>query len=395
MFGDRFKEIQGSLSDHQIDGWLLYDYRGSNPFFYTLLEVPTETMLTRRLFYWIPAKGDPIKLVPQIEPHSLDHLPGTKWLYKSWTDLEKLLGKLPLNKRNIAMEYSPHNALPSISKVDAGTIDLMRTLGAEIVSSADLLQKYTSIWTPEQLDTHLEAAKVLCDIVDLTWQTIAQSLKTGVYLNEYQIQQFMLEEMKKRNCVTNHAPICAVNAHSADPHYEPQKESALLIKPGDFILIDLWCKLKQRNAVYADITRVAVAALQPTSLQQEIFLVVKKARDAATQFVRDSTERNEPLVGWQVDQICRDVIEKAGYGDYFIHRTGHNIGLEPHGPGANIDNFETHDFRRLLPGTCFSIEPGIYLPDQFGVRLEYDVYLGLSNDVKVTGGIQEAITCLV
>lgn len=389
----KIKEVQASLAEQEIDGWLLYDYRRSNDLAHTFLEIAKETMVTRRFFYWIPQKGDPVKIVSVIEPHTLDHLPGVKWLYRGWQELERLLFSLAVANVKIAMEYSPYNALPNVSRVDAGMVELLRREGAEIVSSANLLQSYTSLWSQQQLESHLAAASILHDIAARTWAYIERCLQKDIAFNEYQVQQFILQEMERENCHTDDAPACAVNQHSADPHYHPQKGISSPIRKGDFILIDLWCKQKVEYAVYADITRVGVAG-RPTPKQQEVFSIVKEARDRATLFIKEHYEKKISLQGWQVDQVCRDVIHAAGYGDYFIHRTGHNIGEEVHGPGANLDNLETHDYRLLLPGTAFSVEPGIYLPQQFGVRLEYDIYLDPRGQIHITGGIQEELVTL-
>lgn len=393
-FKQKLEEVQKQLMNQKIDGWLLYDFRGNNPLAYQFLEIPKGKGLTRRFFYWIPRHGDPIKIVPLIEPHTLDHLPGIKKNYRSWQELEKVLFPITIENRRIAMEYSPYGALPIISKIDGGTIDLIRCNGAEVISSANLIQRYTSVWSEEQVKGHFQAAHVLDEVADLTWAFIEQSLGMNRLINEYDVQQFMLAEIEKRGCTALDAPTCAVNEHSADPHYFPQAATASPISKGDFILIDLWCKVKQAKAVYADITRVAVAAAQPSSRQQQIFDLVKQAQQETTEFIRHHYEKNLPLEGWQVDQFCRDIITKAGYSEFFIHRTGHNIGEDVHGPGANLDNFETHDVRLLLPGTCFSVEPGIYLPNEFGVRLEYDVYLDHKGFLKITGGIQNQLVCL-
>lgn len=393
-FDEKLQAVQKSLREQNIEGWLLYDFRRSNSLAQIFLEIPTDTLLTRRLFYWIPQQGTPIKILSSLEAHVLNHLPGEQWTYKNWQELEKLLFSIEHKKGHIAMEYSPSNALPVVSKVDAGMVEWIQKGGGQVVSSANLLQRYTAVWSEEQVQSHLAAADVLNEIVDHTWAFITQAITSKTKLNEYQVQQFMLNEMQKQGCVTEHAPICAVNVHSSNPHYEPHQETASLVERGDWILLDLWCKQKHPHAVYADITRVGVAALEPTPQQQIIFQIVKKAQEIATQFVRDRYEKSLPIQAWEVDQVCRDYINQEGYGEFFIHRTGHNIGEELHGSGANLDNFETHDFRELLPGTCFSIEPGIYLPQQFGVRLEYDVYLDYAGHLLVTGGIQKEIACL-
>lgn len=393
-FESKLKSVQTDLIKQGIDGWLLYDYRRSNSLAHTFLNIPQDWKVTRRFFYWIPQKGDPIKIVPLIEPFTLDHLPGVKWTYTGWQNLEQLLFSIASEHRNIAMEYSPYNALPNISKVDGGTIELIQRAGGKIVSSANLLQRYTSVWSDDQLESHLFAAQVLENIVDETWAFIEVSLQKGQFLDEFHVQQYMLNKMEEAGCHTDDWPTCAVNAHSADPHYHLTQAGALPIKKGDFILIDLWCKQKKPRAVYADITRVGVAGQEATEKQREIFNIVKKARDGATAMIRENYERKIPIQGWEVDQLCREVIQEAGFANYFIHRTGHNIGEEVHGPGANLDNFETHDFRELLPGTAFSVEPGIYLPGEFGVRLEYDIYLDFSGHARVTGGIQTELTLL-
>lgn len=393
-FESKLREVQSILMEQEIDGWLLYDYRRSNSLAHAFLEIPSDTMTTRRFFYWIPQKGEPIKIVPLIEPYTLDHLPGLAWTYQSWQDLEHLLFSIATENRTIAMEYSPYNALPNISKVDAGTVELIRKGQAQVVSSANLLQRYTSVWTPAQFQSHLAAAHALERIADRTWAFIESSLQLRSPIDEYKVQQFMLRAMEEEGCHTADRPTCAVNGHSADPHYHPTSDQALPIARGDFILLDLWCKQKVPHAVYADITRVGVAAAQSAQKQKEIFNIVKNARDVATLMIKEYYENQRPLEGWQVDQACRNVIQEVGLGDYFIHRTGHNIGEEVHGPGCNLDNLETHDDRQLLAGTCFSVEPGIYLPHEFGVRLEYDIYLDPAGHMLITGGIQEELVCL-
>lgn len=384
---DKIHSVKARLAKQNIAGWLLYHYRAINPIARQFLEIPPGVMATRRCCYWIPASGTPLKIVSSIEPFIFDHLPGEKWVYTGWREFEECLSKIA-KKSPIAMEYSPNSALPSVSLVDAGLIDLLRAAGGRVVSSADILQFYTSVWSHEQVESHFYAAKVLEDIAALTWDMIQANLKAKTPLDEYGVVCFMQEEMKKRGCISDHSPTCAVGANSADPHYHPNEKKSSPIRSGDFILLDLWCKMKLEKSVYADITRVGVAAKQATSRQKAIFHVVKEARDCATALVVGSHAAGESLCGWQVDQACRDVIVRAGYGQNFIHRTGHNLGEEVHGRGANIDNFETHDHRELLPGSAFTIEPGIYLPGEFGVRLEYDIYLEPSGPAHITGGIQ-------
>lgn len=385
-------EIQRGLTQGGLDGWLLYDFRRSNELASQFLDIKPEQLLTRRFFYWIPARGDPVKIVQAIEGKVLDHLPGHLASYRTWQELEAALAKVLQGANRVAMEYSPKNALPAISRVDAGTVELVRHFGIEVVSSANLLQTELS---EAQIRSHLEAAEDLDAIAEETWEWIARSMEAGKMLNEYEVQQFILERFAVHECVSDDPPICAVNEHSADPHYAPQKEGSSVIKKGDFVLIDLWCRKKGEGTVYADITRVAVAAEESTGRQREIFSIVKEAQDAATQLVKERFQEKSPLMGWEVDQAARDVIHKAGYGEYFIHRTGHNIAERDHGPGTHMDNFETHDDRLVTPASCFSIEPGIYLPGEFGVRLEYDILVHQDGRCEITGGVQAQVVRLL
>lgn len=390
----KLSDIQEAIQKQQLDGWLLYDFRRCNDLACKFLEIPEKQLLTRRFFYWIPAKGEPIKIVHAIED-PLINLPGKTLKFSSWQQLEQHLVAGLQGCKRIAMEYSPRNAVPAVSKVDGGTLEMIRSLGVEVASSCDILQQFTSVLTTQQSEMHLIAAAVLDQIAEKTWEMISKALLAKRTINEYDVQKFILKEIEAENCLTAEPPICAVNAHTADPHYCPSKLSATVIKPGDFILIDLWCKLNKPDAVYADITRVGVASSSPTKHQQEIFNIVRKAQQAAVHLVKERFATNEPLAGWQIDQAARDVINAAGYGDYFIHRTGHSIDTSDHGSGTNIDNLETQDQRLIIPGTCFSIEPGIYLPGEFGIRLEYDIYIDLSGKVNVTGGIQDSIKILM
>lgn len=391
----KISDVQKTLTKHNLDGWLLYDFRRNNDLACQFLEIPSDRLLSRRFFYWIPQQGTPKKIVHSIESQVLDHLPGDILRYHTWQEIESHLATILKGKKRIAMEYSPRNAIPAVSKVDAGTVDLVRDCGVEVFSSADILQQYTSVWDQHKLKTHLAAAEVLCQTVDKAWSLIGNAIRKKQSITEYDVQQFILEEFAQRDCTTADSPICAVNAHSADPHYSASKSNSSKIHQGDFILIDLWCKQKVPHAVYADITRVGVAATSPTPRQNEIFNIVKRARDAGTELVKQRFSTGKTIKGCEVDQCCRDVITSAGYGDRFIHRTGHNIDENDHGNGAHLDNLETRDNRQLLLGTCFSIEPGIYLPQEFGVRLEYDVYVSLDGKVQITGGIQESIKCLI
>lgn len=388
----KIEEAQKYLKEMKVDGWLLYDFEGNNPLAHRFLEIPHHLITKRRFFYWVPTSGTPVKIVHAIEPHTLDRLPGEKKLFASWQSLHQELRSLLQGKKKVAMEYSPLNAIPYLSKVDAGTVDLIRSFGVEVVSSADFLAHFTAVLDPDQAASQLRAGKVCDSIANGAWKWIRDHLEQGI--TEYDVQQKIFSDFQKMNFVSDGLPIVGVNQHSADPHYQPQKETASPIRKGDFILIDLWAKENRENAIFGDITRVGVAAERPTPRQQEIFHIVRTAQKAAYELIRSRFTQKKRIEGWEVDEAARKVIRDAGYGDYFTHRTGHSIEIDLHGSGAHMDNLEMHDVRPLLPGTCFSIEPGIYLPDEFGVRLEYDVYIHLNGAVEISGGEQDEIVCL-
>lgn len=381
----RVADIQQALTEQEgLDGWLFYDFRGSDPLAYRVLKLDPTRHVTRRWYYWIPRKGHPVKLLHRIEPHVLDDLPGDTTSYVSWTEQRTALATLLRGATRIAMQYSPLNAIPYISRVDAGTVELVRNCGVEVTTSADLVQRFEAVWNEQQLASHRVAAEVLRHIVDEAFAQVRTSLSNEQVLTEYDLQQFILSCMQVRGVVTGTPPIVAVNAHSADPHYGPGREGSAAIQRGDLILIDLWAKQPTAGAVYADITWTGYVGSTVPARQQTVFHIVRQARDAALAFVRDRVREGAFPCGWEVDDVCRRVIREAGYGQQFLHRTGHSIGEEVHGNGANIDNLETQDSRRLLPGTCFSIEPGIYLTGEFGIRSELDVYL-TDRDAHVYG----------
>lgn len=386
------REIQSALREEQIDGWLLYNFRGNNPFASRILNLPSHIMQTRRYYYLVPAQGEPRKLVHGIEQWNLDDVPGEKTVYVSWRSLDEGLASMLKGLRTVAMEYSPGNAIPYVATVDAGTVELVRKAGVEVVSSANLVQRFEACWSDEQAADNMESAKHLREIVDLTFGFMKRKIGGNEGLTEYQVQQFMLEEFAKRGIWTEADPNCSVNANSANPHYEPTKEVHSPLHKGDFVLIDLWAKKKKERSVYADITWTGVLADNIPAEIDKVFQVVKGGRDAALKFVRDAFAAGREIQGWQVDDAARQYIAKAGFGEYFIHRTGHSIGEVIHGNGANMDNLETRDERRVIPRTSFSIEPGIYLPGKFGVRSEIDVYISPKREVIVTGlPMQESV----
>ncbi len=387
---EKIKKVQTLLQEEHFDGWLLYDFMRNNPICYNFLEFPENTIFRRRFFYWIPAEGEPMKLVHAIESHILDEWPGIKKVYFSWQSLHKEMAVLLQGKKKVAMEYSPKNEIPYVSKVDAGTVEWIRSLGVEVGSSANFVPYFTAVLDDAQKESLIRVGKHLDFIVNETWQWIFYTIKKGDFLTEHDVQQKILSEFEKRNLFTDSPPNVSVNRHSSDPHYQPSQKTSLPISMGDFILIDMWAKEKAPRSVYADITRVGIAADQPKEEHIKVFKIVRKAQVAATEFIKERFAVHAQVLGFEVDDAARKVIEDAGYGQYFIHRTGHNIGEELHGSGAHMDNLETHDVRPILPGSCFSIEPGIYLQD-FGIRLEYDLYVDLQRQVHIIGGVQEKI----
>jgi Xaa-Pro dipeptidase len=377
--------VQAALGELGFDGWLLYDFRGLNVLARRVLALPAQAILSRRWFYFVPARGDPRKLVHRIEPHALDALPGRQLSYLRWQELEAGVADLVKGARKVAMEYVPRNANPYVSRVDAGTVELVRSCGVKVVPSGDLVQLFEACWDDEQWTMHLEAAKDTRSAFDAAFAFIAERVRQKGSVLETEVQKRILDHFAAHGLVCDHPPICAVGPHSGDPHYEPGAGADGTIREGDFVLIDLWAKLDRPRSVYSDLTRTCFVGKEVPARYEEIFQIVARARDAAIGRVRDAFAQQAPLVGWQVDQAARDVIEQAGYGQYFCHRTGHSIGQEIHGNGANMDNLETREERRVLPRTCFSVEPGIYLPE-FGVRSEVNVFVDSKSVVHVTGG---------
>ena len=377
--------IQAALREDGLDGWLLYDFRGLNVLARRILEMPADHMLSRRWFYFIPAQGEPRKLAHRIEQASLDHVPGSKRIYLRWQELEAGVGALVQGAKRVAMEYVPRNANPYVSRVDAGTVELVQSFGVEVVPSGDLIQRFEACWDDEQWAMHLEAAQHTRSAYDVAFGFIVDQVRKKIPVRETDVQQVILAHFDKHGVMADHAPIVAVGPHSGDPHYEPKAGADAVIQEGDFVLIDLWAKCKKPRAVYSDLTRVAFVGREVPARYQEIFTIVAAARDAAIAKVKSAFAAKQVLKGWEVDNACRAVIDKAGYGEYFCHRTGHSIGQEVHGNGANMDGLETREERRVMPRTCFSVEPGIYLPE-FGIRSEVDVFVDAQGKVHVTGG---------
>ena len=379
--------IQSALRESSLDGWLFYDHHHRDPLAARILGLDPRAHVTRRWFYLIPAVGEPRKLVHRIESARLDSLPGARTEYSSWQELESQLATMLTGTTRLAMQYSPRNAILYVSMVDAGTIELIRAMGKEIVSSADLVSQFEAVLTDAQIATHFAAQQKIDAILAAAWRHIAAQLRGNVILTEFAVVAWLSEAMRREGLVWEHGPNVSCGPNSANPHYDPASEGSRPIRPGDFILIDLWAKLDSPDAVYYDITWTGVIYREPTEREQLVFSTVRAARDAVIATVQQAFASDTPIAGFEADDGARAVIRAAGFADRFIHRTGHNIGEEIHGSGANLDNLETHDVRLILPNTCFSVEPGIYLPGKFGVRSEVNM-ITRPGSAQVTGRIQ-------
>ncbi len=390
------ERIQTALQDEHIDGWLFYDFRKSNPIAYQVLDLPCQEMYTRRWFYFVPAQGMPTAIISAVESHVLHSLPGTRLVFRTWEEMHQRVQSLLRPGIRVAMEYSPLNAIPYISRVDAGTVELIRSFAVEVVSSANLSQRFVAQLTDEQIESHREAGRRLITTKNQLFAELTNDLQISTELDEYTVQQRFEALIQQAGLVAPEPPIVAVNANSGNPHYVPTMEYHAPIVRGDLILFDFWAKLPHDGAIFADYTWMAFAGTRDEipQRQREVFETVRRARNTGIAFVRERLAADERVEGRQVDDVTRAVIVKAGYGNYFVHRTGHSITTADHGNGANIDNFETQDQRLLLPNTCGSIEPGIYLPE-FGVRSEIDLLIH-EHDAEVTGvPAQEEIVALL
>jgi len=350
-------------------------------------------MRTRRWYYFVPAKGTPTKLVHKIEAESLAGLPGDTLYYAGREELRKNLAKLLSRAKTVAMQYSPKNEIPYVAMVDAGTVELVRSAGPKVVSSADLVQKYEACWTNEQLEGHLASGKVIDRIVRDAFALVARRVNEKNPIAEHELCEWIRQEFEKEGITADEGPDVAVNAHASDPHYAPSASRPTPIRQGDLLLLDVWGKQKKAGSVYYDITWVGYLGAKVPEKYAKVFGVLREARDRAVGLIQTSVAKGKPLQGWQVDKAARSLVEKAGYGKHFFHRTGHSIGESVHGNGANMDGLETKDVRHLIPRTCTSVEPGIYLPE-FGMRTEVDVYIG-EKEARVTGAVQNEILALL
>jgi Xaa-Pro aminopeptidase len=385
--------IQAALREAGLDGWLFYDHHHRDPIAAHILGLDEGAHITRRWYYFVPAEGEPRKLVHRIEQGRLDTLPGSKGLYSSWQELARGLESMLAGARTLAMQYSPNNAIMYVSMVDAGTIEFLRGLGKRIVSSADLVSHFEAVLSEEQKASHAEAQRAIDELLAEGWKEIGRRLRPGSGMvgsySEFDHVQWLSEAMRREGLVWDDGPNVSVNANCSDSHYEPTAGHCSPIREGDFLLIDIWARLVKPGSVYYDITWTGVVGREPTLREQQAFKTVVKARDAAIHAVESAFAANRPIHGFEADDAARGVIQAAGFGEFFTHRTGHNITQEIHGPGAHLDNLETHDERVLLPDTCFSVEPGIYLPE-FGVRSEIDM-MTAPGKAWVTGKIQREL----
>ncbi len=382
----QLEAIQVALRRANLDGWLFYDHHHRDPIAYRILGLGEGLHISRRWYYFVPAQGEPRKLVHRVESLRLDPLPGKTQVYSSWQELEQRLAELLQDAQTIAMQYSPRNAIMYVSLVDAGTIEVLRELGKTIVSSADLVSRFEAVLTPEQETSHYEAQRKIDAILDGGFREIGRRVRSGAGTTEFAMVEWLQHAMADEGLVWEHGPNVSVNANSADSHYEATADVHAPIRSGDFLLIDIWARPEREGSCFYDITWTGVVDREPKPKEQTVFETVRDARDAAIEIVKQAFAAGRPIAGWEADDAARNVIRKAGYAESFTHRTGHNIGNILHGNGAHLDNLETHDERLLLPHTCFSVEPGIYLKD-FGIRSEVNMLTG-DREAKVTGKVQ-------
>ncbi|HXA05933.1 MAG TPA: M24 family metallopeptidase [Bryobacteraceae bacterium] len=385
-------EIQDALRREGMDGWLFFDHHGRDPLAYRVLGLSPATHATRRWYYFIPAQGEPRGLVHRIESGVLDAVPGEKVRYSSWTEQTGGLKQLLGGARRVAMQYSPRCAIPYVAMVDAGTVELVREQGVEVVSSAELIQHFEVRWNAAALESHLEAGRRVDRVRAEAFRLIGERTRNGGSVQELEVKTFVRDGFAKAGLTTDHGPIVGVNANASNPHYEPMEGTTQPIRAGDLVLLDMWAKLDQPGAVYYDITWTGYCGANPPEEMRKVFGVVRDGRDRAIERVQKGLRAGEPVRGFEVDDAARGYIASQGYGQFFVHRTGHSIGQEVHGNGANMDNLETHDERRIVPWTCFSIEPGIYL-EKFGVRSEVNVFVE-ERDARVTGEMQKELVLL-
>jgi Xaa-Pro dipeptidase len=392
----RLEEIQAALRKEGLDGWLFFDHHRRDPLAYRVLQFTPGSMVSRRWYYFVPAKGEPKGLVHKIESLTLQELPGEMATYADWGSMVdgigKIMGGAPGGTTHIAMQYSPDCAIPYVANVDAGTIELIRGLGVKIVTSANLVQQFEAIWSSEQLESHLAAGRIVDRVRQEAFELVGAKLRGGDRVTEWDVKQFIADRYRAEDLFIDHGPDVAVNANASNPHYDPRQDSCSEIRKGDLLLMDMWAKFDRPGSIYYDITWVGYCGEKPPDKIQQVFTIVRDARDRAIDCVKGAVAAGRDLRGFEVDDAARAHIRAAGFGEYFFHRTGHSIGQEVHGNGANMDNLETHDERRVIPWTGFSIEPGIYLPE-FGIRSEVNMFVD-DKSARVTGEIQRELVLI-
>lgn len=386
--------IQAALRLEGLDGWLLYDFRGTNPIANDVTAANRQGghLATRRWFYLIPAAGEPRALVHAIESRALAHLPGAATQYAGREQLERGLGQVLAGMHRVAMEYSAECAIPYVSRVDAGTVELVRKFGVEIASSGDLIQRFSASWSSAAIETHVAASERLYRIKDRAFEVIAERTRGGGRATEFEIQQLMAQWFREEGLVSDSDPNVSASENAGNPHYLPTHDASRTFGADELVLLDLWGKLDRADAVYADITWVGYTGAAVPERFARAFEAIRVARDAAVALVVRSARQGRELRGFEVDRVAADAIRNAGFGAHILHRTGHSLGESVHGNGVNMDDYETHDDRRLIPGTGFTIEPGVYFPD-FGVRTEINMVMG-AHDATVTGPLQHEILAL-
>lgn len=388
------ERLQRAVREAGLDGWLFADFHNRDALAYRILGMDGGKFTSRRWFYFVPAEGEPVRLVSRVESARLDGLPGEKRLYLAFGELQDALRRL-VGGRRVAMQWSPEHAIPYVSTVDGGLVDLVRAAGAEVVSSADLVQVFEAVLDERDYQSHLSAGERVHQVKDEVFAWIRESVARGESPTEYEAQCFIVRRFEELGLTCDgERPIVGVRDHPADPHFEPTPENAYPIRRGDTLLIDLWARDRTPGSIWHDITWCAFLGSQPPEEYARIFQVVRRARDACIAFIRNRLSEGRECRGFEADEACRTVVRDAGYGDFFIHRTGHSIGRAVHGNGVNLDGLETKDLRRLVPGICFSVEPGIYLPGRMAVRTEVDVFIRNGGEVVVTGPAQQDLLLL-
>ncbi|HEY3244310.1 MAG TPA: M24 family metallopeptidase [Phycisphaerae bacterium] len=388
-----FAAAQQFMREQHIDGWLVYDFRGNNPVLAQLL--PGKRWTTRRAVLFIPVSGEPVLLFHGIDEEQFKGAAVRSERYLTWREFREWLARCVSGAPRVALEYVPGAILPVASIVDAGTVELIRSLGVEVVSSANLIQVTVACWSPTAREAHGRASAQVAKIKDDAFALIRERLASGRAVNEYEVQQFIVQQFAAAGLESSEPPIVSVNAHSGNPHFEVSAAAPATIQRGDWVLIDMWARAPGDEHVFSDITWVAYAGREVPPRHREVFAAVRAARDGVVRRVQQAWQARERMQGWQLDDVARNTIVAAGFEAYVRHRTGHSLSPGPavHGLGVNLDNLETHDTREVLPGIGFTVEPGIYLPE-FGVRLEINMFVDPQRGPTITSCVQDEVVLL-